>query len=630
MLAAAIVATCAASGSALAQAEQDLAERYAPIVRLKLQEEDCGEGEPYVPTDVDAVLANPEVAFRGPWDTVNVVGVAPTADDLGRGLPGYHLDFPGDALKPGCDYELWSNRLGETFEPTMYARLVAEGAHPFALALQYWFFYPYNDFNNKHEGDWEMIQLVFDADSAQEALTEGPVRVGYSQHEGAEEAVWGDEKLELLDGTHPVVYPSAGSHANYFESSLFLGRSAAQGVGCDDTSAPSEDVEPRVLLVSTAEEAYLRAYPWLAFEGRWGEKQPSFYNGPTGPNTKPQWAYPITWADETWRDRSFAIGGIDTLGPSATAFFCTAVGAGSDLLTRLAANPLPVFLGLIALGVLVVGGVWRTEWQPGAPLRLIRRRSWGQALNASRRMYRSRFRMFAGIGLAFVPIMALAAAVQAILFRVAGLTGATEAVDETNPFVLSIVLEIGLLFAILGLAIVQAAVARAMAELDEGRLVDTRRAYRLVRDETGPLAVALGIVVASCLILTLSVIGIPIAIWLVGRWAYVAQVVAVEGLGGVAALRRSAQLIRGRWWRSSLAVISFAALGLVTGPLVGVLLLFATSASFDVVEIVSSCVYVVTMPFVAIATTYLYANLRARERAARRTAEPDVLPEEAG
>ena len=34
------------------------------------------------------------------------------------------------------------------------------------VALQYWFFYPFNDFNNTHEGDWEMIQLVFDAPDA--------------------------------------------------------------------------------------------------------------------------------------------------------------------------------------------------------------------------------------------------------------------------------------------------------------------------------------------------------------------------------------------------------------------------------------------------------------------------------
>ena len=28
--------------------------------------------------------------------------------------------------------------------------------HPGRIALQYWLFYVFNDFNNLHEGDWEM------------------------------------------------------------------------------------------------------------------------------------------------------------------------------------------------------------------------------------------------------------------------------------------------------------------------------------------------------------------------------------------------------------------------------------------------------------------------------------------
>ena len=35
--------------------------------------------------------------------------------------------------------------------------------YPGQLALQYWIFYVFNDWNNLHEGDWEMIQLNFDA-----------------------------------------------------------------------------------------------------------------------------------------------------------------------------------------------------------------------------------------------------------------------------------------------------------------------------------------------------------------------------------------------------------------------------------------------------------------------------------
>ena len=49
-------------------------------------------------------------------------------------------------------------------------------------------------------------------------------------------------------------------------------------------------------------------------------------------------------------------------------------------------------------------------------------------------------------------------------------------------------------------------------------------------------------------------------------------------------------------------------------PLLGVALLFVTSASFDVVNLVSSLVYVITIPFAAIATTYLYFDCRVREQ----------------
>ena len=58
-------------------------------------------------------------------------------------------------------------------------------------------------------------------------------------------AAWDDPKLELVGGTHPVVYPAAGSHANFYGEALYLGSSASEGVGCDDTSGPTLDLSPR-------------------------------------------------------------------------------------------------------------------------------------------------------------------------------------------------------------------------------------------------------------------------------------------------------------------------------------------------------------------------------------------------
>ena len=122
------------------------------------------------PIDIDAILDEETVSLRGPWKSNDLVTIAPSADDLGQGLYEYNLDFPGDALNPGCDYERWARRVTADTEPTVYAHVAQEAAYPDRLALQYWFYYPFNDWNNLHEGDWEMIQLVFAASSAEEAL----------------------------------------------------------------------------------------------------------------------------------------------------------------------------------------------------------------------------------------------------------------------------------------------------------------------------------------------------------------------------------------------------------------------------------------------------------------------------
>ncbi len=63
-------------------------------------------------------------------------------------------------------------------KPTVYAHVATDPKDPGKLALQYWFFYAFNDFNNTHEGDWEMIQLNFDAPDARAALETKPVEVG--------------------------------------------------------------------------------------------------------------------------------------------------------------------------------------------------------------------------------------------------------------------------------------------------------------------------------------------------------------------------------------------------------------------------------------------------------------------
>ena len=114
----------------------------------------------------------PTVSLRGPWNRTDLVAIAPTAERIGQGLYGYHLDFPGNALDPGCTYEQWARAISGATRPTVYAHVATDSRRPGKLALQYWFFYVFNDWNNLHEGDWEMIQLDFDAPTAAAALNQ--------------------------------------------------------------------------------------------------------------------------------------------------------------------------------------------------------------------------------------------------------------------------------------------------------------------------------------------------------------------------------------------------------------------------------------------------------------------------
>ena len=229
LLAVAAVALALAPTAAADLADETaLAERFAPVVRLVEQEEECGPGEPYEPMDVDALFGDSTVALRGPWNAFDLVKIGPTAE-TSPGSTSTTSTSRGAPSSPAARTSSGPGGSPQGADPAIYAHVASEATAPRKLALQYWFFYAFNDFNNTHEGDWEMIQLVFDADDAADALDERPVEVGYSSHEGAEKAAWDDDKLEIVGGTHPVVYPAAGSHANKFTDALYLGSSAEAG-----------------------------------------------------------------------------------------------------------------------------------------------------------------------------------------------------------------------------------------------------------------------------------------------------------------------------------------------------------------------------------------------------------------
>ena len=624
----AVAAEGAQVSSAADDAEQALAEKFAPVVSLVHQDVECGPGEPYQPSNVDLVLGDPSVALRGAWAEDDMIQAGPTAEDLGEGLFGYHLDFPGNPLEAGCDYEEWARTVGAGQPPTTYAHVATEVGVDDRLALQYWFFYPFNDYTNKHEGDWEMVQLVFAAADATQAIDQTPLEIGYSQHEGLEVADWDDPKLDIVDGSHPVVNAAAGSHANYFDSALHLGTSGEQGFGCDDTRGPADDVNPAVAVIPSDPAAAQAEFPWIAFQGRWGQREEAFYNGPTGPNTKESWTHPISYQDQKGRAVSYAVPAGGLLGTSATDFFCSTVSSGSEVVRKLADHPWRLLLMLALIALFVIWLLRRTTWTPFTPLRIARRRATGQVIRAAARMYRSRWRLFIGIGFLTVPASLVVAVLQSLILGTPEVAGVSEGGEGGG---LRVILAALVSFFLLGTSIllVLAATTHALGEIDRDAEVDVRRAYRLALARWKPLLGAFLIASALVGILTVTVVLSPLAVAAIVLFALFVPVIAFEGPSALASLRRSTTLVRHRILKTAVLLATSLLLAGAVGPVLGTILILLTGAPFPVANVVAGATYAVLMPYVALTMAYLYFDALVRSELPRDDADlQDVLPAE--
>ncbi len=93
------------------------------------------------------------------------------------------------------------------------------------VALQYWCQYYYDDWANRHEGDWEGLSILLEVDArlieqdrpleADELLSGVmPQDAGYAAHEDGYRRHW-DDVQKTREG-RPIVYVARGSSASYF------------------------------------------------------------------------------------------------------------------------------------------------------------------------------------------------------------------------------------------------------------------------------------------------------------------------------------------------------------------------------------------------------------------------------
>ncbi len=602
---------CGSAALQQASADQELADKYAPIVMLKAQKEPCDStGEAYAPVSVDIVLSNPAVLLRNIDSTETVT--APDAPDLFGLGEGNYLDLPNDPRKPGCLYEEDFDALEPAITPIAYAHIARQdGASGFAL--QYWLYYYFNDWNNNHESDFEMIQLIFEADSVEEALAQTPTRVGYSQHGGGEYADWDSDKL-LRDGNHPIVYVASGSHSNQFANENYIGRAEEDGVGfgCDDASGTSVRMQTAAIVVPTSVDSADDEFAWINFEGRWGEQLSGEFNGPTGPNTKRAWTQPFAWQEDL-RSSNVEVPTGKTAGPSPVNAFCGIVAfVSNNILPFVTERPWLTLMGAVA----VVGGLATTAARTNydlVPVPLRRKRRFGQILRAAVFTVRKRFALFVGISIAFIPAGILASSLQAFLANNPPLGALLDLSDPPMGIAIVIGATIGVAVFSIAYLVTIIGITAALAELEDGNDISILGAYKAVWVRISDLVRARLRAFFILLLLTISVVGIPWAIRRGVLWIFLEQAILFDDADKGTARELSERAVDGHWWRAAALSAAFTFGGLSLGPIITAPLLLFTSTPLELLNAMSSLIYMIVVPVIAVALALLYFDLKASD-----------------
>jgi len=306
----ALLTVCVVQAQSTAQ-DAELARKYAPQLRLSGPGSTgvflTSSGYPfidYIPMHVDELAAqapdrtidlelSDAIEFNGetfsagryavPEGALNLIGSAPV-----RGASNSLIFAP---LWDG-EINIASGYKALSPSPTVYYRVFRDPDQVNPVAIQYWFFYFYNDWINRHPGDWESVTVFLDE-------SEDPAEVAYLNYHEATRLSW--QNVDLFDGTHPIVYVANGGHGSYAHSGTTAHEPAEQNgavvnafhFGDRQQLDPVEDYVLEDLAPLEANSA-----TWVWFEGRWGNNGSDLEVGEVGASFGPQFRRDVASASQ--------------------------------------------------------------------------------------------------------------------------------------------------------------------------------------------------------------------------------------------------------------------------------------------------------------------------------------------
>jgi hypothetical protein len=182
--------------------------------------------------------------------------------------------------------------------------------------------------------------------------------------------------------------------------------------------------------------------------------------------------------------------------------------------------------------------------------------------------------------------------------------------DSTAPSTIAVIV-----FGFLSGIVCIGALSRCLLDAYTGHPTDWRKSLAFAAERLAPL-VWLALISAVLLTIGFVLLIIP-GIYLTVVWVVAVPVLMFEGIGGYGALRRSRELVTGRWWATFgallIGLICIIVAGIVVGAILGGI---ANSGSVNVILILSGVSRIVsaiiTYPILAAISAVLYVDLRGR------------------
>lgn len=123
----------------------------------------------------------------------------------------WHFEWAGTDVNNPEGWYAEYEEIGDNYDDTVYTHLFKWGSQ---YVIQYWFFYPFNDFINDHEGDWEHINVILNVpndDPLQAEIDE----IVYYWHDSYKIV---DTWFLVSGQTHPHVY--VGGYGFFFHPTI--------------------------------------------------------------------------------------------------------------------------------------------------------------------------------------------------------------------------------------------------------------------------------------------------------------------------------------------------------------------------------------------------------------------------